>query len=294
MVAAVSSRPRKQIVVAAMVLCLFAAGPCFAQSFGESVFNYFLPLKSIESITGPIFPACGVGSTFRSEFLAGVSTAEITAVKLQGANGMERELREFSHLDQAPLRFDLAANLRCWRFGLRGKYSNFTARSKYQNLASLEITGLNAGVDADLVAFPWLTIGAALDVSMYEPRFKGLVRDTIWGDFFVDVSGEKPSTVGCYIRYVPPEILNCPVHVEAFYNTPLKGSRKTSFGIAASFRPQIYRFDLACRLYAEKTFLNFKTPPDVQFDPFAPGPPLQIWTMELEWANYGLDFAVYF
>lgn len=294
MVAAVSSRPRKQIVVAAVALCLLAAQPCLAQAFEESVFNYFIPLKTIESVTGPIFPSGGLGSTFRSEFLAGVSAAEITAVKLQGANGMERELREFSHLDQAPLRFDLAANLRCWRFGLRGKYSNFTARSKFQNLASLEITGLNAGADFDVVNFPWLAIGAAFDVSLYEPRFKGLVRDTFWGDFFVDVSGEKPSTVGCYIRYIPPEILNCPVHVEAYYNTPFKGSRKTSFGIAASFRPQIYRFDLACKLYAEKTFLNFKTPPDTQFDPFPPGPPLQQWRMELEWANYGLDFAVYF
>jgi len=302
MIAAMPLRARIPVILMAVGICALSVIPCSAGSYGQSALDYFLPLKSIESVVGPIFPSCGLGSSFRSEFRAGVATTEFTGVKLIGANGMERDLREFSHLDQAPVRFDLAANLRCWRFAVRGLYTNFGVRSRHQSRATLDLSGLTVGGDFDVVQLEWLTVGARGDISFFEPRFQGRVNDpravgevVLLDNFALDITGDKPVTVGAYIRYVPPEILNFPLHIEAFGNVPLKGSNWTSFGISLVFRPQIYRFDLACKLRAEKSFLKFSTPPDHQlFDnsPLAPG--FSNWRLELEWSNYGIDFAVFF
>jgi len=304
MIAAMPLRARIPVILVAVGICALSVIPCSAGSYGQSALDYFLPLKSIESVVGPIFPSCGLGSSFRSEFRAGAAATDFTGVKLIGANGMERDLREFSHLDQAPVRFDLAANLRCWRFAVRGLYTNFGVRSRHQSRATLDLSGLTVGGDFDVVQLEWLTVGARGDISFFEPRFQGRVRDflpqpladPLPADFSLDITGDKPITVGAYIRYVPPEILNFPLHIEAFGNVPLKGSNWTSFGISLVFRPQIYRFDLACKLRAEKSFLKFSTPPDHQsfpeINPIFPG--LSRWRLELEWSNYGIDFAVFF
>jgi len=298
MIAAMPLRPRVSVILMAVGICALCVIPCSAQSYGQSALEYLLPLKSIESVIGPIFPPCGLGSSFRSEVRAGAAATDFTEVRLIGGNGMERELREFSELDQAPVRYDLAVNLRCWRFALRGLYTNFGVRSKHQSRSTLDLTGLTLGGDFDVIQHERLTVGARGDISFFEPRFQGLVREPaeLFGDYALDIAGDKPVTVGAYLRFMPPDILNMPLHIEAFGNVPVKGSKWTSFGLALVFRPQIYRFDMACRLSAEKSFLKFSTPPDHQFvfpgSPLAPG--LSNWRLEMEWSNYGLDFAVYF
>ena len=43
-----------------------------------------------------------------------------------------------------------------------------------------------------------------------------------------------------------------------YYKVPLKGSKLTIYGASLAFRPQIYRFDVSCKLLAEMTHLKFQ------------------------------------
>src|SRR5208283_5950873 len=80
----------------------------------------------------------------------------------------------------------------------------------------------------------------------------------------IDLIGNRPTTLGAYLRYVPPEILVFPVHVEAKYKVPLSGSKLTIYGASLAFRPQIYRFDLSCKVILEKTHLKFQDNTQIQ------------------------------
>ncbi len=62
-----------------------------------------------------------------------------------------------------------------------------------------------------------------------------------------------------------------------------------------AFRPQIYRFDLSCKLLAEMTHLKFQNGAETLNHqlPTATLPP-QTWELDMEWKYFGVEFSVYF
>lgn len=287
-----ASITRAAVALLAIVVFLATAhSPCGAQGMFSSVF----PLNSVETFLGPIFPKCGISSSFRSEVGAGLAAAMLESAKLTGSQGETFNLKQSSHLDEAPERLDIYANLRIWRFGLRGNYWNFVTGSKHRDLAKLEMSGLILGGDFDLVQFEWLAIGGRADFYLLDPCFQGTIRrPDLSMEATLNVKGDRPITVGPYLRYVPPEILGWPVHVEAYLKFPVRGASLTSYGAGLVFRPQIYRFDIAARIYAEDTWLKFTSGAIDFFSPNVPALAEQDWKLNVEWRLYGLDFAVYF
>jgi hypothetical protein len=289
-------------VLALTLLVSAGAVPCLAQSYAASL-GSALPLGGLESVIGPIFPASGIGSTFRSELSAGVSGGDVRGAKLVGSQAGEISLRR-AFLDEAPLRFDAYANLRLWRFGFRAKYTNFETRAQHVNLAKVDFSGLTLGADVDVVQFPWLSLGACVDFYLYDPILQGPVFSAVRNPnppppslgiqelADVKIVGRQPSTIGGYLRYVPPEILGYPLHFEAWVKVPfLAGSKLTSFGAALVFRPQIYRFDVACKLKAENQNLKFSNEPSSSLFIV---PAEQKWEVDMEWNLYGGEIAIYF
>lgn len=288
---AVARALAKGIFVFAL-LCAVGAGPCFAQSYAAALGSYG-PLGGLERFIGPLLPANGIGNTFRSEIGAGGSAGEVMGAKLIGSTGGEVSLNR-AVLDEAPMRFDAYATLRLWRLGFRAAYNNFTTHAKHVNLAKIDFSGLTLGGDVDVIQFPWLSLGASVDFYLYDPTFQGPVfnLDPNMPSLTLEVIGRKPSTVGGYLRYIPPEILGFPVHVEAWFKAPLGGSKLTSYGGALVFRPQIYRFDVAAKLRAEKTYLKFSDE-RTAYPPWSISP-LQRWEIDMEWNLYGVEVCVYF
>jgi len=289
---AVARALAKGIFVFAL-LCAVGAGPCFAQSYAAALGSYG-PLGGLERFIGPLLPANGIGNTFRSELGAGGSAGEVMGAKLIGRAGEVSLNRAL--LDEAPMRFDAYATLRLWRLGFRAAYNNFTTHAKHVNLAKIDFSGLTLGGDVDVIQFPWASLGASVDFYLYDPTFQGPVFNLgpTGNDVTLEVIGRKPSTVGGYFRYIPPEILGFPVHVELWGKAPLGGAKLTSYGGALVFRPQIYRFDVAVKLRAEKTYLKFSD----DRGGYAPWPgsfvPRQQWEIDMEWNLYGADVCVYF
>jgi hypothetical protein len=289
-----------RVILATILLCAVGFVPCYAQSYGSSLSSLFA-LSSIESIVGPIFPAKGLCSTFRSEVGTGFRAGDVVSAKLTGANQGELNLRSAAALDEGPLRYDTYAILRFWRFGARGVYTNAETRSRRVNGARIDFSGLVLGADFDAVQFQWLTLGASIDFYFIDPRFQGIFatnpldQSGVLTTATIDLVGNRPNTLGAYLRYVPPEILGFPVHVEARYIVPLSGSKLTIYGASLAFRPQIYRFDLSCKLIAEKTHLKFQNGAETvaHQGPMATLPP-QTWELDMEWKYFGLEFAAYF
>jgi hypothetical protein len=282
------------------LLCALGAGPCYAQSYAAALGSYG-SLGGLERFIGPLIPACGIGNTFRSEIGAGGSAGEVIGAKLIGSAGGELSLNK-AVIDEAPMRFDAYATLRLWRFGFRAAYNNFTTRAEHVNLAKIDFSGLTLGGDVDVIQFPWLSLGASVDFYLYDPTFQGPVFNPAPNNASVtlEVTGRKPSTVGGYLRYIPPEILGFPLHVEAWFKAPMGGSKLASYGGALVFRPQIYRFDVAAKLGAEKTYLKFSNDPTSQFAVTLPGVagqlalPGQRWEIDMEWNLYGVEVSIYF
>lgn len=288
-----------QTIFVAALVCAMGFAPCFAQSYGSAL-SSLLALNSIENIVGPIFPANGLCSTFRSELGTGFRVGDVVSAKLTGATQGEVSLRTGAFLDENPMRYDAFANLRFWRFGFRGAYSNAETRSRSVNGANIDFSGLILGGDFDSIQFQWLTLGTSVDFYFINPTLQGVFHtkplDPDGSRATIDLIGDRPITWGTYLRYVPPEILGFPVHVEARYIVPLSGSKLTIYGASLAFRPQIYRFDLACKLIAEKTHLKFQNGAetlDHQLPPVATLPP-QTWELDMEWKYFGVEFAAYF
>jgi len=278
--------------LALVLICAVGVAPCLAQSYAASL-GSALPLGGLERFIGPLIPAQGIGSTFRSEVCGGMSAGDVKGAKLSGSGIGELSLRK-ALLDEAPLRLDASANIRLWRFGLRAAYTNFDTRSRHVNLAKIDFSGLSLGGDVDVIQLPWLSLGACVDFYLYDPTFQGPIFgfDLNNPTVNLEIVGRKPSTIGGYLRYVPPEILGYPLHVEAWVKAPLGGAKLTAFGGALVFRPQIYRFDVAAKLTVEKEHLKFSNDPRTQVSSFSL--PEQKWEVDMEWNLYGLDFSIYF
>ncbi|MGO9570547.1 MAG: hypothetical protein ACLP5H_23700 [Desulfomonilaceae bacterium] len=222
------------------------------------------------------------------------------SAKLTGASQGELNLRTSAFLDEGPYRYDTYATLRFWRFGARGVYSNAETRSRRVNGAHVDFSGLILGGDVDAVQFQWMTLGSSIDFYFIDPTFQGVFATNpldptgVLNNVTIDLKGDRPITWGTYLRYVPPEILGFPVHFEARYIVPLKGSKLTICGASLAFRPQIYRFDVSCKLLAEMTYLKFQN--ETQAFPAITAPPisLQNWEVDMEYKYFGVEFAVYF
>lgn len=247
------------------------------------------PLASVEAVVGPFLPENGWTASFRSEVGSGFSLGKLQGAKLVGTITGERDLRTSSYLNKNPVRLDVYTHLRLWRLGFRGGYTNFENRSNRSNFASVDFSGFRIGTDFDIVQHRWLVWGCAIDGYLFEPEFHGAFDDS-GRTVAVDVRGRRPVTVGTYVRYIPPDILGFPLHIESYWRVPFQGSRLTTWGTALVFRPQLYQFDFSCKLSYQTTYLKFQNDPKYQFNLF----PIEDWELDMEWRMFGVDLAIYF
>ena len=301
---------KKAIVYIIFILALSALGWSHAEAqsydFG---FGSMLPLKSIESVFGPLLPPNGFGDTFRSELGINLATPIFQKILLSG-NGVTYDLINTTptgdetlflptvavrSLDSGPIVYDFFAKFRVWRFAGKVDYSIFEARSRGRHIDGFFFNSVILSGDIDVIQGPWLTAGVATKWWLNNPFFRFNNFPTQIGpNVYTNIYFEStaPATIGGYIRYVPPEILGFPVHVEAWADFPLKGSPWTSVGAALVFRPQIYRFDLFSRLKYERTTLSISgSNTESSTSPNTLG---QTWDLNLNWALYGMEFGIFF
>ena len=303
------ARLTKWILVSVVLLCGLWTTPCSAQAILEP-FGSLIPLESVERIFGPLIPNEGFAATFRSELGIGFAGTDVAGAKLKGSAEEELDLRRVMPMDRGPIEYRLYGNMRIWRFGLRGIFSDFEARSKAANRGRFDFSGLILGADFDLIQLSWLTFAVSYDHYFFEPRLEGSMLNPPASSlppadprqispFVLNVNGDAPSTLGTHIRWVPPEILGFPLHIETFHKRPVGGgtTKVISYGGALVFRPQFYRFDLACKLRVERNHVKFEaTPTDFQnYGPSGTRPaPGQTWEVDIEWIAGGADVIVYF
>lgn len=271
------------------------SGPVYAQTLGQYFLAAFpVSLGGLERYIGPLVPIEGIGSTFRSETGFALHAALPVSAILHGDGIGELNLKDTMVLDKNPLRHDFYGHIRLWRIGLRAVYSNFDAQNLSRNAGQLDFTGLILGGDFDFVCHNWFQAGLGADYYFNEPRLNTNIvsvptslQNTLGTSFVIDLKGKPSLAVGPYIRYIPPEILGFPVHVESFLKLPLQGSRKTSYGAALVFRPQIYRFDLGARFSYERTWYKFKGDYTINGRDIS-------WKLDTEWDIYGIQALIYF
>ncbi len=284
--------PRVLLAVAAFVFA--AHPPCFASDTFGSALGSLVPLKTIESVCGPLFPCDGPGATMRSEFGIGIGGAQLSDAFLTGSGGQELDLTDAMNLDQGPLRIDAYVHLRYWRLGLWADYRNFEFKHRHRNLGKIDMSGPILAANFDLVQYDWVTFGIGAEYYFIEPRLQGAVTDSSRSfsnnTFTLDVKGERPITGGVYLRHMPPDVLGAPMYLEAWYKFPINQTKLTNFGVALVFRPQIYRFDVGCRILLERTNLRFFSPV-IQTNNVIPP---QHWEVRMQWDLIGVEFLAYF
>ncbi len=295
------------VILSMTVLNGLLAGDASAQSF-RSLFAA-LPLPDVEDVVGPLVPPTPLGNTFRSEMgfdMASGTTykADLTAPGFtQFGNSGEWDLTDWMKLETSPNKYEFRGNIRWWRFGARASYSFFENRSTLAQMGALEFNGLGVGGDFDVVHLPKLSIGVGGDYYFIDPRLRSRIMhtntrknpstgeveeyDIEFGDFVV-VKGDRPATANAYARYLPPEILGFPAHLEAFYAHPITETKVQSLGVAVVLRPQIYRFDVAAKFTMEQRQLTFEGIPEA---PAGIGDP---WEVNAKWRFYSVQTTVYF
>jgi len=310
----VKSPFKKATLCIFLVLAVVALGQSHCEAQGTDFgFGSLLPLKSIESVFGPLLPANGIGDTFRSEFGIGLTTPIFQKIVLNGGgtsydlkidSGTDAQYREYvddegnyhikyvsdvRSIDGGPMVYDFFAKFRAWRFAAKADYQIFEARSRRADRGGFFFNSVILSGDVDIIQGPWFAAGirakfflskpyfqfANFPIRLYEPRL----------DQYIVFDGDAPRTLGPYIRYVPPEIIGIPVHFEAWIDFPLKGSSYTSYAGALVFRPQIYRFDLFTRLKFERTTFIVSG---------ADSATNKSWDLNLVWNLYGAEFGIYF
>ncbi len=191
-------------------------------------FASLLPLKSIESVFGPLFPPNGIGDTFRSEFGIGLSTPIFTKIKLKGNGttydlldnspgdhgGLTEPMIDHQSLDGGPVVYDFFAKFRAWRFAAKADYQIFEARSRRADRGGFFFDTVILSGDADIIQGPWLAAGVRAKFYLTDPYFKfNNLRSTVHpivDPVSPDFNAAAPWTIGAYGRYVPPEILGFP------------------------------------------------------------------------------------
>jgi hypothetical protein len=268
------------IVVAMLLICAHG-DVARGQSFDSA-------LCSLERVIGPILPPNGLGASFRSEVGSSIWAASLDSAVLSAPNIGSIELRRAAILDETPLRLQIHSKLRLWRLAYNLSYDFWQTRRNDLDFGTLDFSALKTGFDFDVIQLNWLTAGINFNFTLTDQYFKGTFLPPTWLRTPVSQANftpKKPNTVGGYIRYVPPEIMNFPVHFEAYYYAPMSGSRLTTYGASLAFRPQIYRFDTAIKLLAEKDILTFVgDSKDATID----------WKLETEHTCYGVELALYF
>ena len=285
-----------------IVMLAVLVGPgvvsCPAQSLFASFPSAYV-VETIEGYIGPIFPPNGIGSTFRSEIGTRFTLYDLRSAYIRGDQAGELDLRDALPLDKAPNKIDFHGNFRLWRFGLRFNYQYFEDENKAKNLGELDFTGLSVGGDVDLVQRRYATFGLSGDYYFINPKLHAsfhaatvIGRDEygvpLLGSATLNITGQPPLTAGPYLRFTPPTIIGMPMHFEAYYNLPLGGSTLQQYGVRFVFRPQVYRFDLACKIGLGVTYLKFTNLPELSsLDP-------QRWEVDCKWEHASLEFAAYF
>jgi hypothetical protein len=285
---------RRFLLAITLTLVVTGQSWAFGEGFASALCSSSL-LKGVESVTGPIFPSGSIATTFRSEWGTGIVNAGIAGAKLTGSNyhGIV-DLRETAYLESNAFLVDFYSNLRLWRFAVRGGYAFHEARSRKIDFTKIDLSAFSVRGEFDVVQFCWLAIGPSIDYYFNDPSFQGsFVPDSSnpANVFTIDVRGDRPIALGGYLRYVPPEICNFPMHFEAWFKLPYKGAKLKSYGASFVFRPQIYRFDLCARLMAEKQYLKFGNSPDASLNVT---PAVQKWELDTEWDFFGVEVAAYF
>jgi hypothetical protein len=295
---------RTRLLGKAILILLFAFVACMnattshAQTWGA---NGLFSLNTLESVIGPIFPVGGLGNSFRSEIGVGLGVAKFDKATLSSSLGTFDLIRYDPNayqgqdtLDGSPLRNQVKAIVRLWRLGLRAAYQNFDARTYLAKAGKFDLSGLILGADFDLVQFNWLSIGLGGDFYFIDPYFHGAILYPYVPPNIelIDIKGERPINWGAYFRYLPPDILGFPMHVEAYFRLPYrKASSYSTLGAALVFRPQIYRFDVSAKLTFEKSYLKFSGFSSVDT---AHPETLQDWEFNSVWKLFSIEAAIYF
>jgi hypothetical protein len=249
------------------------------------------------------------GNSFRSEWGLRFSVAELAKAELHGSEAGtvdlspdldqndENDQKLEPYLNGMPVRLDAYAAFRVWRLAFRANYTEFTNRANLSTRGYLDFGGFSVGGDFDVVQREWLLVGLCADAYFRDPVFNGYVpynhvpNNSDPNDFFKgEVMGNRPVTVGYYVRYVPPEILGMPVYFETFLNYPVKGAYYASIGASLVFRPQIYRFDMLARMKFQRVNLGFDEDTVSTVGSTTP----QNWKVEAAWNIYGLEIGMYF
>ncbi len=292
----VKSPFKKATLCIFLVLALVALDQSHSKAQGMDFgFGSLLPLKSIESVFGPLLPANGIGDTFRSEFGIGLTTPIFQKIVLKG-EGASYDLLinaatdpatflEHRSIDGGPMVYDFFAKFRAWRFAAKADYQIFEARSRRADRGGFFFNSVILSGDVDIIQGPWFAAGVSAKFFLSNPYFKFDRLPTNQTAVNVDFEASAPWTIGPYFRYVPPEIIGIPVHFEGWIDFPLKGSSYTSYAGALVFRPQIYRFDLFTRLKFERTTFILNGDDSVTNKP---------WDLNLVWNLYGAEFGIYF
>ncbi len=293
----VKSPFKKATLCIFLVLAVVALDQSHSKAQGMDFgFGSLLPLKSIESVFGPLLPANGIGDTFRSEFGIGLTIPMFQKIILDiGGTSYDLLINtadysggaiSYRSIDGGPMVYDFFAKFRAWRFAAKADYQIFEARSRRADRGGLFFNSVILSGDVDIIQGPWFAAGVRAKFFLSSPYFKFDKFPLINGSTpDIDFSADAPCTLGPYIRYVPPEIIGIPVHFEAWIDFPLKGSSYTSYAGALVFRPQIYRFDLFTRLKFERTTFIVSG---------ADGATNTPWDLNLLWNLYGAEFGIYF
>ena len=295
----VKSPFKKATLCILIVLAVVALDQSHSKAQGTDFgFGSLLPLKSIESVFGPLLPANGIGDTFRSEFGIGLTTPIFQKIVLNGEgtsydlliNKASNENSSLDHrsIDGGPMVYDFFAKFRAWRFAAKVDYQIFEARSRRADRGGFFFNSVILSGDVDIIQGPWFAAGVRAKFFLSNPYFKFDRLTTNPTVVNVDFEASAPWTIGPYFRYVPPEIIGIPVHFEGWIDFPLKGSSYTSYAGALVFRPQIYRFDLFTRLKFERTTFI------VSGADTATNGTNRSWDLNLVWNLYGAEFGIYF
>lgn len=319
------SPSKKAITIFFFIFELMASAWSQAQAqvpdFG---FGSLVPFNSLQSFFGPLLPPKGFGDTFRSEFGLGLSVAVFDKIGLSGEgpgsstnDSLVNYYNNISLLDNypysppdptqtagwepivmgqsidgEPLVYDFFAKFRVWRFAANIDYCFFESRGRRTDGSGFFFNPVILSGEVDIIHGQWFSAGLSLKSFISRPYFKYYhlqpqppITGTFSGNINMGFTGQAPWTFGAYFRYIPPDILGFPFHVEAYADFPVKGSQLTTYGAAVVFRPQMYRFDLFSKIKAERSTFTMKGDDSVYN---------MSWNLNLRWYLYGVEFGIYF